>query len=513
MTTLSKAINSVLIVSFLKWINKCLGFVREMLIAYFFGSGVITDAYFIARTISKEISTSLGEAVKSTTIPMFKNDKNEQVNYMNKILNLLMIVSIIIVLLGFFFAPALVKVFASGFAGEQFELTILLTRIGLPIGAFAVFTSLFKAYLHRNEHFLIPSLDGIPYNIVYVIFLVFFSGVYGIQGLMVASVIAALSKFLFHIPKTKGFGYKYEAVFNLADVETKKTIRMSFPIIITSLGRRINIIVDKTLASLLQTGSVSALNYAAGLKDLILQVFIQSLITVTFPMMSKESSDIDFLKKSLLHSINIMLVLLIPITSGAVILSTPIIELLYERGEFGTQATQMTAYALIFYSFGFVGLGLKNVIRRGFFVLKDTYTPMINSFITIFMNIILNIILVNFFAHGGLALATSITAIFTSLLLLYSIKKRLGSFNIKKIFICFIKSLFSAIIMSIVVYLLYYHILNHLTLLNLQIVNEIMILVFTITVGALVYFGACLLMKIEEIEKLVKIFKDRFNSF
>src|SRR5699024_119708 len=153
--------------------------------------------------------------------------------------------------------------------------------------------------------------------------------------------------------------------------------------------------IDKSMASSLVKGIVSALNYADVLNNIGLSLFVTAIITVLFPMLSKEANAEKYvgLKKLMHTNLNIVLLITIPATIGMIVLATPAVKFAYQRGEFGETATIMTSGALVFYSIGLVANGVKSLLTRVFYSLNDTKTPMINSAYALGLNFIFNLIL------------------------------------------------------------------------------------------------------------------------
>lgn len=118
------------------------------------------------------------------------------------------------------------------------------------------------------------------------------------------------------------------------------------------------------------------------------------------------------------------MIIIMPLTFGAMILRVPVVRFLFERGAFDSRATHMTATALLFYSIGMIGFGLRNILERSFYSLQDTKTPMVNGIMVVGINVILNLVMVKFMGLGGLALATSISAIIGTILLFYRLRKK-----------------------------------------------------------------------------------------
>ncbi|MCR2045376.1 murein biosynthesis integral membrane protein MurJ [Anaerosalibacter massiliensis] len=507
MSKAKKAAKSAAIIMFFTLTSKFLGFLREVLIAKKFGSGWETDTYFMAMIATTMIMTIVGSAINTTVIPLFseievKHGKDRKIDYMNNMLNVVFFLAVILMILGWLFSPAIMKVVARGFEGKQFELAVKLNRVGLPIILFMGTTFLFKGFLESSESFTAPAAMSLPFNLIYIGFLLIFSNKYGIVGLMVASVVAALSQIIIQIPSAKKIGYKYKFKIDLKDRYLKKTLILTIPVLIGSAINEINVIVDKALASNLTEGSISALNYASRINSIVLGVFVTAIATVIFPMLSKESNrkNIDSLKEIMGHGINIVLIITIPAMVGLILFAEPFVRIFFQRGAFDSIATLMTSQAVIFYSIGMVAMALNIMLNKVYYSLQDTRTPMINGGISVGINIVLNLILVKFMGHRGLALATSIASIFTTLLLINSLRKKLGNMNIKSYLSCFLKSAIASVIMGTIAYAIYnglYPVVEGRKILDL------FIFLLSVGVGAVIYFILCYLFKIEEINFII----------
>lgn len=269
--------------------------------------------------------------------------------------------------------------------------------------------------------------------------------------------------------------------------------------------------IDRTLASTLVEGSISALNYANKLNGFVMAMFITSVAAVIYPMLSKLSSEDNKEKftSSVVQSINSVILLVIPISVGAIVLATPIVKLLFQRGEFDARATSMTAIALIMYSIGMVAFGLRDILGKVFYALQDTKTPMINGAIAMIMNIVLNIILVKYLQLAGLALATSISAIVCIFLLFGSLKKKIGYFGQDKIMKTTIKSMVSAVIMGVVTYFAYDIVSN---LFGLGFIKEAISLVVSVGIGAITYGILVVVLKVDEVNIIISMMKKKLNK-
>ncbi len=168
MTRKQKVAQSALMISVFTLISKGLGFIREVLIASKYGSGVETDTYFVAMTATIIIMGTLGSALNTSLVPIFseirgKNGKGAQKKYLNNVLNNVVLITLILAILAYIFSPILIRILAKGFEGEQFEAAVKLNRIGLPIIVFLGVTYVFSGYLQSNQIFGPHAIMGIPY--------------------------------------------------------------------------------------------------------------------------------------------------------------------------------------------------------------------------------------------------------------------------------------------------------------------------------------------------------------
>jgi len=195
--------------------------------------------------------------------------------------------------------------------------------------------------------------------------------------------------------------------------------------------------------------------------------------------------------------------MIIPITIGSMLFAHQIVDLVFGRGAFDFNAISMTASALFFYSLGMMGFGLREVISRVFYASQDTKTPMVNAGVGMVVNIILNVILSRYLGIGGLALATSIAAIFTTVLLFISLRKKIGPFGMKQISISFLKILFASLVMGGLAKLSF----NYLT----ASLSQNLSLLIAIGVGAVSYFVIIYFMKIEDVDVIVGAIKKKLG--
>lgn len=496
---------------------KILGFGRELALASAYGASGISDAFLVSMNIPAVIFTAIGTSLGTAFIPIYcevNSNKGQKgsIKFTNNVFNIVVIICLVLSVLGVIFTPILVKLFAMGFEGETLRQAIYFTRVMILGLAFLGMSYIMMAYLQVKENFIIPGLMPIPYNVL--IILSIFVSVQINPNLLPWGTLFGLSlQFFFQLPFAMKKGYRYKPYVNIKDENVKKMLWLITPVLIGVAVNQVNSIVDRTIASTLVEGSISALNYATKLNQFVMGMFIVSISSVIYPVLSKLSTENNKAKfnESIVRSINTVIILVIPISIGAIILANPIVKLLFQRGEFDSRATQMTAYALIFYSIGMIGFGLRDILGKVFYSLQDTKTPMINGVIAMVLNIILNIVFVKLtnMQLAGLAFATSISALVTIILLFISLRKKIGPFGGKSIVLVVFKTSIASLLMAVVTAFIYNFTSN---VLGYGFINEVVTLAVSVGIGAIIYGVSIIVLKINEVNLIIDTIKSKVKK-
>lgn len=439
-------------------VSKMFGFFREIVLSYFYGAGTISDAYLISYTVPGLIFSFIGVGIATSFIPIYSNvEKTDGTSdadtFTSNLLLILLGISSVLVLLMFIFTSPIVKVFALGFDKETLDLAITFTRISM----FSIFLSiafhLLSSYLNVKGNYHVPALAGIPNNIITVIS-IWLSSIFGVVLLplgIVASLVVQIIPVAF---VSRKYNFRFIAKANQVVLEKnlRKIFYLSIPVVLGVSVNQINVLVDRTLASTISVGGISALSYASRLNTFVQEIFVITIATIMYPLISKlvVAGNIEGVRGMVSKVVTAINVMIVPIMIISMLFAHQIINLVFGRGAFDSSAMSMTTSALFFYSLGMVAFGLREVISRFFYASQDTKTPMLNAAIGMVINIVLNLILSRYLGIGGLALATSIAALFTTVLLFISLRRKTGPFGMKKISISFFKILFASLIMGAV---------------------------------------------------------------
>lgn len=444
--------------------SKITGFFRDIVLAQTFGAGEITDAYLTALNIPVVLFDGISAALGTTFIPIYfkiKSSKGqEEVNkFTSNILNIVILVSLVFVLLGVIFAPYIVKIFAVGFKGDVFDLTVNYSKILIFSMVFIAINGLVSSYLVASGNVYISGAITIPFNI-FVIIAIIFASVTESYVMVYGTLIAYIAQLLFQLPLLIKKGYKHRLTVNLRDENIRQILFLVIPVFIGSYINQINAVVNRTLASTLDSGSITALNYANKLNMFAVGVIAVAISTIMYPILSKLASEGNkkLFKINISKSINMIVIIMLPIMVVMTTFSKEIVKVLFEEGSFNSHDTYLTSTALFFYSIGILSYGLKELLAKSFYSLQDTKTPVRNATISVVINIVFSIILVNIMGIGGLALASSISATVTTMLLLISLRKKIGKIGFSYILKTFIKGAIASIVMYIIMRIAYNYI-------------------------------------------------------
>jgi putative peptidoglycan lipid II flippase len=413
-------------------LSRILGLGREAAIAYRFGATAATDAFVVAHTIPNIFYQTVGLALATVIVPVcsqFTADgrRDEAWQILSLVINAVIVTMSAAVLIGIAGAPLIVRILGVGLNVETMQLAINLTALMLPSILFKSLAGVLGGILNANQIFKPPALGPALMNLT-VIASALAGGIWlGIYSLAFGTVIGAILFAACMVPSLRRIGFRYSFAINFHDPTVKKVVVSMWPVMLASGIVHTYTIIDLWLASGLDVGSIAVLNYARKLMLLPQGIFVMAVTTAIFPTLSKliAESRVSEMVTILQRGIKAILLLAVPGAVGLIVLRQPIVSLLFERGAFDAEATAMTANALLYFTFGLVGLCLYLPLTRGFYALCDMRTPLFVSLATVAIKLILSLLFIRFLHHAGLALATSVTVLVNMLVLAVLLQHRL----------------------------------------------------------------------------------------
>lgn len=512
-SSVSKVIKSVSIIAVLTLCTRFLGLLRDVIVASKFGADSKLDTYFAASNLPMILFMTIGTAIATTLIPLYNDKLNEgrekAYRFINNVLNFFILITLIIAIIGMIFSKQVVGILNPGFTGNQVITTRILTIILLPTLIFNAIIYIFNGVLQSEGKFSVTALNSLPLNVIIIAYLFIFGRKYGILGLTIVTFIGTFAQIIPQIPYMRKVGFRYKPFLDFKDEHLKKMGIMILPVILGTGVQQINSFVERAFATNFGSGSLSAMSYAYRVFTLIVDMFVVAISTVIYPMMAKQaaSNKIDEIRGTLKQYLNFLIVILIPVSLIVILQSRNIVCILFERGAFTQNSTFITGKLLGFYTIGLLAYGLRDFLCKTFYTLQDTRTPMINSAIGMFTNIILIFIFQKFIGLYGLGLANATSTYIASFLLIISLRVKLGQFKLENILKTGIKTLVASGAMSLVLVGLNKLIMTNdvskiLILVKICIISLCAILVF-IFVGAL--------LNIKEIKKMISFILNKIR--
>lgn len=488
--------------------SKLLGFIREMLMANYYGTSYIVDAYNVSISIPGIIFAGILGAVATSFVPLFSRKMEQegeiQANlFTSQTINILTLVSVISSIIGIIFSDQIIWIFAHGFVDDPatFAIASFYVKVTFSFTLFTTTAGIFDAYLKYKNVFLSTTIAGYSVSFFAMIFVVVSyhtSPYYLIFGIFIGNMVRFF--IILFIARHKGYRHKWD--FHVSGT-VKEIFYLAIPVFIGSTAGQINTFVNRALATRLPEGSVAAISYSDLLIGLITGVTTTVVATILYPKLAQAFSlkDMDRFSGIYNSGINILLIISIPLSIGAMLYGQDIIQIVYERGAFDLNATELTAKAFFFYSMGLVFMALNPFLIQTFYSMHNTRTPIYFAIVGIVVNIISNLILVNYLAHGGLALGSSIAAFVNTGLLIYAIKTKTEIHHATGTFKKIAKILFSALISIGISYLFYYFVGGNIWMPRMVLMAAVVI------IATLIYLLLLKLFKIEELIHFRQIFR------
>jgi len=432
--------------------SRILGFVRDVLLAKLFGASAFTDAFFVAYRIPNLLRELFGEgSVSAGYVPVFteylkRGQKDEARKLAGVVLGFLLSLLLIICLAGILAAPYIARLVAPNFVNnpEQFSLTITLLRIMFPFLAFISLAALAMGTLNSLRVFFVPALAPAFFNLAMIACALFLAPHFSVPIIAIAvsvTVGGALQYGVQIVPLTRR-GFNVWPDFSFSHPGLRKILFLVTPVVLSTGVIHINVLISNIFATYLPAGSVTYLYYGYRLILFPIGIFGISVAMALLPSLSEHASkgDIEALRDTFSFSLRLVFFTSIPAMAGMIALSGPIVNTLFQRGEFTYEATQGTVYALVFYSSGiWVFSGLR-IVRTVFYSMQDTVTPLKIALVTVVVNAFFCYVLKGPFQHGGLAFALVISSAVNFFLLFAILRSKLGRVDGAKILKSFLKA-------------------------------------------------------------------------
>ncbi|HOB22171.1 MAG TPA: murein biosynthesis integral membrane protein MurJ, partial [Bacillota bacterium] len=499
--------------------SRILGFVRERGIAQIFGRTRLTDIFFAAFSIPDLMYYLLiGGALSAAFIPVFTsylaNNKEKEGWYVaSTFINVTVLLLFAFTILGIIFAPRLAPLVAYNFTGRDLQLLVRQMRFMFPAVFFTALAGLQMGILNSYQVFGPPAFGPIVYNLAIIAACYLLGPSMSLTGLAIGVVVGAIGNFFVQFPFVRAYNKGYQFVMDFSHPGIRKIFKLMVPSLLGLSVTQINLIINQSLASGLAAGSITALRYANRLMQLPLGIFAMGISTAIFPTLARQASrrEMDDFRATFSLGLRSVFFITVPAGIGLWVLGEPIVRLLFQGAEFTAADTKATAFALGFYSLGLFAQSGIQVITRVYYSLNDTVTPVLTGLATVVLNVLLNLFFLSQtnLAHGGLALAFSISGIFNFFALVFFLRRKIGAMGGGKIAWSFMKTAIASLGMGLGVIWATGLIQPKVNLSST--LGQLIEVGGGIAVGLLVYFVAAYLMGMEELELVLDLVKKKIK--
>jgi putative peptidoglycan lipid II flippase len=505
------------IVIILTLFSKISGLVRDQVMAGYFGISYETDAFTWAYFIPNLFRVLFAESIIiAAFIPVYtlylkKGDKKEINDFVSSVTNIFILAFVIISILIFIFSTP-IGLLLSKISGNNMDIAGFASMNRIMIFSLVVMSisGLIASVLNSHNIFTIPAVAPIVMNIVSIISVVLLAKNISIASMAWGVMLGSVLEVAIQLPWLKNTGLKYKFGINFKNKAVREIFSMMIPIMLSLGAVQINNSVDNFFALNLGAGNTTALTFSWRVANLPLGIFSVAIITVLYPLISRQAADgnLKGIKESFSLGFREIGYIMIPASLGMIILSSPIIKILFERYQFSAIDTAKVAHILIFHCTGLLFFGLLMILNRLFYSLKNVRTPLKVALASIAINFLLDWILVKFLNVSGVALSTSIVGAINVIVLIIILRKKIGALDGKKIAVSYLKIIAAAGVMCLIIYYLWKYLYKYFSSGTFML---LLLLAIIIIVGGGVYILLTYLFKMEEVRFVANAVKGRFS--
>lgn len=419
--------------------SKAVGFLREMVVAGYFGTSPESDMYYSAYTVFYLPVLLLNSCITATLVPMYTEARERRGiaradRFASNSINIFALLALGLTVLMLLLAEPLVRLIYAGYDAQQAALTAELVRIMVLSLAFNITSISLASLLNAQEKYVAAQITGFPLSIAVILAAALFSGRYGVRALAWGVFAANILQTLVLIPFMRGW-FTYRPIVNFHDRRFRRLMRLAGPAVLSMAVSELNHMIDQWRASYGDAGDVSALSYAYRVITLLTGVIIVPLTTIMFSRMSRLVAEND--RRGILQIVRnstvTIAMVMTPIIAICAVGNQDVIKALYLGGAFSMDSVGVTAGVFLFYVIGVLGFGLRDLLNRTFHAMQDTRTTLFVSAGIVVANFVLNSILHAIMGVRGLALATTISGTGGMLVLFYLLRRKMRRLGLKRI--------------------------------------------------------------------------------
>ena len=523
MTLKGHILKSASAITLITLISRICGYLRDQRIALLLGTSPAADAFILAFRIPSLVRRMAGEgAFGGAFIPIFtsylRDKPREQAFRLARTIfwDVGLILGVVAIL-GVVFSRQVIYLFTIFSASKvHWDLAVSLNRLIFPCVIFIGMAAVAAAVLNSFHVFALPAATSIAFNLTLIAFS--FSFVYKplmahlpgslavpAAALAIAVLIGSAIQLFVQLPALARRGFGFAPSLEFSDPGVQKVGRMIGPGLFAACAYQINFLLGTFFATSprMPSGSVTSLYVAERLMQLVLGSYAIAISTALLPTMSHQAAAGNYadMKQTFGFSLRIVSFITIPAAVGLILLREPIIQVLFQHGQFAASSTALTANALLYYAMGLPAYAAILLITPMYYSTHDTKTPARIGIYVIVANVVLNGVFLLYFYHflsnGSPALASSICAYLDFVLLFSIFRGRFGRLGARGIALSVLKTALCTLVMAAVAFGARRFWQN--TADALQVAAQVGLLAVTIAVALGVYLGVARLLRCEEL--------------
>jgi len=501
-------------------LSRIAGLVREVVASSYFGTSGAFSAFTIAFQVPNLLRSLVADsALSAAFVPVFtelleQRKRSEAFSLAGALFGLILVVLGAISLLFIVIAPLIMPLFTPGqeFDGALDTLTSGLSQVLFPIVVLLGLNGLVVGILNAYDHFTIPAISPVIWNLVIIAGLVglkgFFDGEEQLYAYAIGVLAGTVVQFAMALPVLRRVGFELKISFRFRDPRIRRVLKLMLPVTIGLGLINFNLLINSTLGSLVDVGAPAAIDRAFRLYMLPQGMFSVAVATVLFPALSRLAArrDLDGLRRASGNGVRQIALLLIPAAVGTAVLAEPLTRLVYERGAFGAASTDAVAEALFWFSFSLPFAGANLLLTRTFFSLQRPWFPTALAGVTLLVNAVVSYALYKPLGIAGVVIGTAVSSATMTVAQAYYLRRELHGFEIGRTLRAVAAVLVASALLGVVAYGVWRGLDEAL---GRSLLAQLASVTAALTVAGAVYGAAVLALRIPEAQQVIGLLRRR----
>lgn len=426
------AVGSVMVIMLLSRILSLLSV--QIYMSFFGASDLYLNIYSYAISVPNIIFTSVGTALSTVVIPIYvghlsSGDTEKAKKFADNIITVSLTVTSIPVIIGLILSPILPHFTSFAESEESYSFAVKALMIVMPVMFFYAMNYIFQGMLQATGHYKLPAFVSVPSSLIVIVYVFTLGDRFGVEGLLLATVLGLMMQALILIPPLYRDGYRFRPDFNFRSPDIIKAGKMTVPVLFGVGAYQLNMLYNVTMIARFE-GMVTLLNYVQNITLYLVLAIVYSVTAVVYPKLTEfaASGDTENYKSTLSGVLSSTTALLVPMTFGFIAVRHDLLSLIAAWGKITADDIDRAAALLFMYAIGIIGIGLKEILDRALYAVGDTKTSAKVGVLIMVVNVVGSLILINYIGAYGIPLAYSIASVSGVCVLLFALRKKVGSY-------------------------------------------------------------------------------------